>query len=100
MMAAGFLDEVRGLLTQGYDRRLPSMSGIGYAQLADHLLDGVPLDDALERTRTLTHDFIRRQFTWFRKHNPAVTWYDSHDVSTTDMVDAARRWLNGRVNAD
>ncbi|HRL13771.1 MAG TPA: tRNA (adenosine(37)-N6)-dimethylallyltransferase MiaA, partial [Aggregatilineales bacterium] len=64
MMAAGFLDEVRGLLARGYDRRLPSLSGIGYAQLAEHLLDGVPLADALEKTRTLTHDFIRRQFTW------------------------------------
>ena len=36
MMAAGFLDEVRGLLAKGYSRALPSMSGIGYAQLAAH----------------------------------------------------------------
>lgn len=100
MMAAGFLDEVRDLLARGYDRRLPSMSGIGYAQLAEHLLDGAPLDDALERTRTLTHDFIRRQFTWFRKHNPAVTWYDSHETSPAAMVNAARRWLDGRIHAD
>ena len=100
MMAAGFLDEVRGLLARGYDRRLPSLSGIGYAQLAEHLLDGVPLADALEKTRTLTHDFIRRQFTWFRKHNPTVTWYDSSDASTAAMIDAAHRWLNGRIHAE
>jgi tRNA dimethylallyltransferase len=100
MLDAGFLDEVRGLLARRYDRRLPSLSGIGYAQLVEHLLDGLPLADALEKTRTLTHDFIRRQFTWFRKHNPAVTWYDSSDASTAAMIDAARRWLDGRVNAD
>jgi tRNA dimethylallyltransferase len=100
MMDAGFLDEVRGLLARGYDRRLPSLSGIGYAQLVDHLLDGLPLTEALEKTRTLTHDFIRRQFTWFRKHNPAVTWYDSSDASTAAMLGAARRWLDGRADAD
>ena len=44
MMAEGLLDEVRALLDRGYDRRLPSMSGLGYAQLVPHILDNVPLE--------------------------------------------------------
>jgi tRNA dimethylallyltransferase len=100
MMRAGLLEEVRELLARGYDRALPSMSGIGYAQLTDHLLDGLPLADAQEKTRTLTHDFIRRQFTWFRKHNSAVTWYDSTDDAPRALIEVCRRWLEGGTGTD
>ena len=34
MIVAGFVDEVRGLLEQGHDRSLPSMTGLGYLEIA------------------------------------------------------------------
>lgn len=82
MMARGFLDEVRALLTRGYDRNLPSMSGLGYRQLAAHLVDAVPLDEALRLTRKATHAFIRRQYGWFRGHDSGIHWLDvtEHDA--------------------
>jgi tRNA dimethylallyltransferase len=93
MMAHGFLDEVRGLLGMGYDRRLPSMSGLGYAQLAAHLLDGLPLSQAAESTKTATHDFIRRQFTWFRKYNHAVLWHNVEQTPARMILDLSLSWL-------
>lgn len=93
MIAAGFVDEVRGLLAQGYDRRLPSMSGLGYTQLAAHLLDNLPLADALQATRTATHDFIRRQITWFRGHDTGIFWYDREQIRLDDLLSSIRRWL-------
>lgn len=93
MMAEGFLDEVRDLLERGYDRKLPSMSGLGYAQLAAHLLDGTPLDEAIESTRTATHDFIRRQFTWFRGHDSGIAWYDSEQVNAQTIFEDLAVWL-------
>lgn len=93
MMAAGFLDEVRGLLERGYARDLPSMSGLGYAQLAAHWLDGLPLGEAVEMTKNATHDFIRRQYTWFRKYNQAVTWHDVETTRFEALVEASTRWL-------
>jgi tRNA dimethylallyltransferase len=93
MMEAGFLDEVRGLLAQGYDRHLPSLSALGYRELCGHLLDGVPLDAALEQTRFATHDFIRRQYTWFRGHDRDVRWLDATGAAEP-MQQAVTAWLD------
>ena len=43
MIEAGLVEEVARLLDMGYDRALPSMSGLGYREIAAHLLDGPPL---------------------------------------------------------
>jgi tRNA dimethylallyltransferase len=92
MMAEGFLEEVRRLLAKGYARTLPSMSGLGYRELAAHLLDGVPLEDAVTATQNATHDFIRRQYTWFRGHDHAIMWHNGSE--TAALLDDAARWLN------
>ena len=42
-MAGGFVDEVRGLLARGYDPGLPSMSGIGYREIAQLLAGATDL---------------------------------------------------------
>jgi tRNA dimethylallyltransferase len=97
MMAQGFLDEVRWLLNQGYDRRLPAMSGLGYRQLITHLLDGASLENAIEAARTATHDFIRRQYTWFRGHNPGILWYDSSYLDVPAVITTVRQWLERDV---
>ena len=95
MVEAGFVEEVRGLLGRGYGRHLPSMSALGYRELCDHLLDGVPLDAALEQTRFATHDFIRRQYTWFRGHDRDVTWLDA-EQAVGPLAEAVAAWLNER----
>lgn len=93
MLEEGFVDEVRDLLRRGYDRRLPSMSGLGYAQIAAHLLDGIPLEEAISITRTATHDFIRRQITWFRGHDAGIHWYDVEQFEANEFITACARWL-------
>ncbi len=86
MLEQGFLEEVRHLLDMGYNRKLPSMSGLGYAQLAAHLADEVALDEAIFHTKTATHDFIRRQYTWFRGHDSGIHWYDAGQVSLPEIL--------------
>jgi len=95
MMEMGFLDEVRCLLAMGYARDLPSMSGLGYAELSAHLLDGEPLDEAVARAKHNTHDFIRRQYTWFRGHDRGkILWQDVAALAINALVDDAARWLH------
>lgn len=94
MIAEGFVDEVRRLLDMGYNRNLPSMSGLGYAQLAAHLLDDVPLDEAISNTRTATHDFIRRQYTWFRGHDNGIRWHDIRQTPPQTFIATASEWLH------
>ena len=94
MIAEGFLDEVRCLLDAGYNRRLPSMSGLGYVQLAAHLLDSLPLDEAVADTKHATHDFIRRQYTWFRGHDSGILWHNIEQLDRAAQIEATARWLH------
>jgi len=87
MVEAGFVDEVRRLLASGYPRSLPSMSGLGYRELAAHLEDGLPLDEAVILTQNSTHDFIRRQYTWFRKMGKRVLWHNGATLAVETLID-------------
>lgn len=66
MMERGYLDEVRALLAAGYKCDLKPMRSLGYKHLADHLLDGLPLEEAVRRTARDTRRLARKQRTWAR----------------------------------
>lgn len=73
MMAAGLLDEVRGLLERGYHWDLPSMSGLGYREFRPYFEGRATLDEAVARLKYDTHAFARRQPAWFRRLPNVVT---------------------------
>ena len=91
MMASGFLGEVEGLLSAGFSPKLPSMSGIGYSELIDHLLAGTDLVDSVQKSKFRTHRFIRRQAGWFRSDDERIRWFDVRDFDAA--VDYAQSWL-------
>ena len=93
MIEAGLVEEVAGLLELGYDRALPSMSGLGYLEIAAHLLDGTPLEEALERTKFSTHEFIRRQDVWFRGHDNGILWHNVEDIDAAALARNLGEWL-------
>jgi tRNA dimethylallyltransferase len=93
MIEDGLVKEVRGLLNQGYGRDLPAMSGLGYVEVAEHLLDGVPLDNAIQSIKSHTHDFIRRQDVWFRGHDHGILWHNTETVDIGDVRDKLKDWL-------
>ena len=66
MMDAGYLGEVRGLLEEGVPRDCKPMRSLGYKHLAEHLVDGLPLDEAVRRTQRDTRRFARKQKLMFR----------------------------------
>ena len=75
MMERGLLDEVKALRDKGYDRRLPAMQAIGYAQLFAYLDGEIPLSDAVESIKRATRQFAKRQLTWFRR-DERIRWFD------------------------
>jgi len=77
MMEAGLLEEVRGLVAAGYGWELPSMSGLGYSQFRPYFEGEATLEKVVERIKLDTHDFIRRQYTWFRRSSPDIHWLDA-----------------------
>jgi tRNA dimethylallyltransferase len=81
MVEAGWIEEVRGLLARGYDRDLAPLRSFGYAEMVGHVLDGVPLDQALERARSRCRRYARGQYGWFRLDDPTIEWYDPRHVT-------------------
>jgi tRNA dimethylallyltransferase len=71
MIAAGLVDEVRGLAGAGLSKT--AAQGVGYRQLLDHLRGDCPLDVALAETARATRRLARRQRSWFRR-DPRVSW--------------------------
>lgn len=96
MMAAGFLEEVKSLLARGYSRDLPSMSSVGYAELAAHLLDNISLDEAVQKTKYNTHHFIRRQEVWFRGHDTGILWHNVEELNIAELIITLRNWIGGK----
>ncbi|HVO42164.1 MAG TPA: tRNA (adenosine(37)-N6)-dimethylallyltransferase MiaA, partial [Aggregatilineales bacterium] len=95
MMAAGLLDEVQALHTAGYAWTLPSMSGLGYAQLGSYLRGEVTLDEAVTAIKRATRSFVRRQYTWFRKHG-AIAWLEvGSDEGAPILSQQIGKWLTG-----
>jgi tRNA dimethylallyltransferase len=84
-VAGGFVDEVRGLLERGYAPGLPSMSGIGYREIAQFLRGEVDLDAAVAQFKQATHKYAKRQMTWFRR-DQRIHWLDAATVSGDQVL--------------
>jgi len=76
MMAAGFLEEVRGLLASGYGPELKSMQSLGYKHLVRHLREDELLATMLEELKRDTRRYAKRQISWF-KADTQVRWIET-----------------------
>lgn len=95
MIEQGFVDEVRDLLVRGYTRDLPSMSGIGYLEIAAYLAGEYTLEDAIQKTYSSTHEFIRKQDVWFRGHDHGILWHNVLELDKAQLMADVRDWLRG-----
>jgi tRNA dimethylallyltransferase len=84
MVAEGLVDEVRGLMGKGYGPEAPGMSGTGYREVAAYLRGDMTLDEALDRMRSQSRQYARRQLTWFRNQLPE----DAIHIDTSQPLDA------------
>jgi tRNA dimethylallyltransferase len=66
MFAAGLVDEVRQLLADYGSLSRTASQAVGYREVLEHLHGKFKLAAAVERVKHATHQFARRQETWFR----------------------------------
>ncbi len=92
MVAAGLVDEVRGLLQMGYDPEATAMQAIGYKEFAAYLAGREGLDRAIDAVKLETRKYAKRQMTWFRKHDD-IAWIDVCGIS--DPCDVASEIVAG-----
>ena len=93
MIEAGLVEEVRALLARGYERRLPSMSAIGYGEIAAHLAGETDLTEAVRRIRSATRRFVRHQANWFRRTDPSIRWFKPAAGYEADVIAWVREEL-------
>ena len=97
MMATGFLEEVRSLVSKGYHWDLPSMSGLGYRQLGEYLRGEVDLETAVRKIKYRTHRYARQQYTWFRLDDPAIHWFEANRDTVEGASAAVKEFLAGAM---
>jgi tRNA dimethylallyltransferase len=72
MLAAGALDEVRGLLALHLPSHAPALKALGVRELAAHLAGETDRETAADRAETSTMQYAKRQQTWFRHQLPGA----------------------------
>ncbi len=93
MLAAGLLDEVRGLAARGLARGETASRAVGYRELLEVLAgtedgaepDPAALAEARRRIVVATRRLVRRQRSWFRR-DPRVRWFDASSATLVDEV--------------
>jgi tRNA dimethylallyltransferase len=79
MLAAGFEDEVRGLLDRGYGPELNPMQSIGYSHMSATLAGRIDRAEAVRTLKRDTRRFAKRQLTWFRA-TPGIVWLPPQEM--------------------
>ncbi|MBM80885.1 MAG: tRNA (adenosine(37)-N6)-dimethylallyltransferase MiaA [Planctomycetaceae bacterium] len=66
MMEAGLIEEVRGLLDREPPLGRTARQGLGYKEIIECLEREISEAEAIEKIKTRTRQFAKRQHTWFR----------------------------------
>ncbi|MBM4094437.1 MAG: tRNA (adenosine(37)-N6)-dimethylallyltransferase MiaA [Planctomycetes bacterium] len=83
MFAAGLVDEVRGLLDRYGELGRTAAQAVGYREVIDHLRCPTTLEVTIDRVKNRTHQFARRQETWFRSLS------ECRRIEQDERIDAA-----------
>ena len=104
MLRDGALEEVRGLLALKLDPRLPVMRAHGVPELSRFLAGAISLAEAGQQTEQVTHQYTKRQATWFRNRPVAnqtftirARWAGSEQFSQRERDDLfmfIERWVD------
>lgn len=78
MIDKGWINEAK-LMHKFKD--LNPLNTVGYKELFNWLDGGYSFEEAVEKIKTNTRRYAKRQMTWFRKNND-ITWFDPNDISS------------------
>lgn len=89
MIKDGLIEEVKGLLAQGYSEKLVAFKGLGYKEVIDYLKDVYSFDEMVSILKRDTRRYAKRQLTWFRRFE-MIKWfnistYDTHEKLIVDI---------------
>ena len=80
MIKTGLVEEIKKIISKGYDKKLNSLNTVGYKEVISYLDGEITLEKAVELIKRNTRRFAKRQMTWFRK-DERIKWYDVNDFA-------------------
>jgi tRNA dimethylallyltransferase len=83
MIKIGLVEETKKL-REKHSFDLPAMSGIGYFEIGQYLENKMSLDEAIQKMKYRTHQYARRQMTWF-KRNTRIKWVNNFNEAKIIM---------------
>lgn len=85
MFACGLVDEVAGLLHQGFREGITAPQAIGYKEVVAALDGTCSIVEAAEQIKLATRRYAKRQRTWFRK-DQRIHWLDADAFDAEALV--------------
>lgn len=87
MISGGLIEEVRSLLPF---RHLNSLNTVGYKEIFLFLDGKYSLDEAIEKIKTNTWRYAKKQLTWFARY-PEIQWF--HPENFSDFSHFITAWV-------
>lgn len=86
MIKNGLIDEVKNLQTT-YNLTInnQSMQGIGYKEILEYLNNKLSLEEAIDKIKTSTRHYAKRQITWFKNQVDGI-WFNLSDINVDEVV--------------
>jgi tRNA dimethylallyltransferase len=85
MMAAGLVEEVRGLEGQGLRDGRTASRALGYAQVLRYLDGEMKEQETRAEIVRATRRFARRQLSWFRR-DPRIEWLSGSEIMARTLA--------------
>jgi tRNA dimethylallyltransferase len=76
MIENGQLEEVKQLLPY---RKLNALQSVGYSEFFDYLDSKISFNEAIEKVKTSTRQYAKRQLTWF-KNDKDINWFSPMQI--------------------
>ncbi|NOR63018.1 MAG: tRNA (adenosine(37)-N6)-dimethylallyltransferase MiaA [Rhodobacteraceae bacterium] len=86
MMESGAIAECEAAMSAGFDANLPANRAIGATEIIKALDGKTTMQDAVIKSKTLTHQFAKRQRTWFRSKMRDWQHIDMSEAPNLDEV--------------
>lgn len=84
MIEQGLVEEVKAILAEGNSKELQSLNTVGYQEIIKYLDGEWKLEKAIEKIKTSTRRYAKRQMTWYKRWN-FVQWMDADEMSVKEM---------------
>ena len=92
MIDCGWVEEVEAIRAKGYGSDLKPMKSIGYKRINEFLDDRLDFKTAVEKIKTDTKRFSKRQSTWLRADED-IKWFDS-ERGNGPILEACREFFD------